>query len=125
MGRSGHRSSGRYKIFRISSDYGRPTSAGSRPHGRIAVNIFESGTVKSIAIGLVMSAVGFGSHQVIESVSQAHQLESQSAQIQKLFEGQSETHTQVQDLSVALARMEGKLDVLNQKIDDDRSKTRR
>jgi peptidoglycan hydrolase CwlO-like protein len=89
------------------------------------MNIFENSVVKNIAISLVMGAIGFGTHQAVESVSQTHQLETQNTQIQKLFEGQSETHTQVQDLSVALARMEGKLDVLNQKIDDDRSKTRR
>lgn len=89
------------------------------------MSVFDNGIVKNIAISLAMGAVGFGSHQVIESVGQQRQLETQSMQIQKLFEGQSQTHTQVQDLSVALARMEGKIDVLNQKIDDDRSKTRR
>jgi hypothetical protein len=89
------------------------------------VNIFDSAVVKNIAISLLMGAVGFGSHQMIESVSQTKQLDTQTAQIQKLFEGQTATHTQVEDLGVALARMEGKLDVLNQKIDDDRSAARR
>lgn len=89
------------------------------------MNLLENTTVKGVALSLAMGAVGFGSHQVIESISQQHQLETQSGQIQKLFEGQASARTQSQELSVALARMEGKLDVLNTKIDDDRSKTRR
>jgi peptidoglycan hydrolase CwlO-like protein len=81
--------------------------------------------LRSVALSATMAIVGFVSHQMIASVGQEKQLATHDQQIAKLFESQGEIHKSVEDLAIAVARVEGKLDVLNQKIDDDRSKTHR
>lgn len=89
------------------------------------MNIFENSTVKGIALSLAMGAIGFGSKQVIESYGQIHMLDEHTQQIGKLFEIAKQNQQNLQESAVSMARIEGKIDVLNQKVDDDRSKTHR
>lgn len=72
-----------------------------------------------------MGAIGFGSKQVIESYSQSRTLDEHTQQISALFGIAKQNQQALQEAAVGQARIEGKLDVLNQKIDDDRSKTHR
>lgn len=73
---------------------------------------------KQIAISLVAAALGFGGKAAVESVSNGKELERDTQLIAKLFEGQAATQKDVQDLVVGETRLEGKVDVLSQKVDD-------
>jgi hypothetical protein len=78
-------------------------------------------TVKTIGIALLTGAIGFGSKQVIESYGQNHVVEEHTQQIGKLFDIAKKTQDGLQEQAVTTARIEGKIDVINQKIDDDRT----
>lgn len=84
------------------------------------MNILDNSIVKQAAMYLFVAAVGFGSNKIVESVSQGRIVEQQAIEIKGLSDGQEKTHSDVQDLGIALARIEGKIDVLNQKVEDDR-----
>lgn len=85
---------------------------------------FREGTVKNTLLGAVLALGGWSGIELIglmgrvsvsESREQAH-----DQQVTSLFAAQSEVRKDLSDIQVAIARMEGKLDVLNQKIDDGR-----
>ena len=80
-----------------------------------------SEAVRTAAFSVVFAGLGYAGHTAYEVSSQATKIETHDAQIQKLFDGQHETHQALQDLNTVVVRVEGKLDVVNQKIDDDRS----
>jgi hypothetical protein len=80
------------------------------------------GLLKSGMLPTVAACVGFLFHQAVASNEQQHELQDHTTQIQKLIQGQEATHTDLNGVSVTIARIEGKLDVLNQKIDDDRNR---
>jgi Tfp pilus assembly protein PilN len=82
---------------------------------------FESGTVKSITISAIMALLGFASHQLLEVNTQQAMLEQHTAQLQKLGASADATAAAVQGLAVTTARIDGKLDVLKQRLDDSRS----
>ena len=78
----------------------------------------------SLRTGLIVSVLSsvlvFGGHQILKTVTQEDQLNAQAKQIETLSAGQAQTHDQVKDLAATVARIEGKIDVVSQKIDDDR-----
>jgi hypothetical protein len=76
------------------------------------------GIAKQVGVALIAGVLGFGGKAVVESVGNGKELERDSQLIAKLFEGQAATHKDVQDLVVSETRLEGKVDVLNQKVDD-------
>lgn len=78
---------------------------------------------KGGALSVVMAGAGFLVHVAVASNAQDQKIEQHDAQIQKLIEGQIATHRELNEVFVAIARVEGKLDVLSTKIDDDRSAT--
>jgi uncharacterized membrane protein len=87
-------------------------------------DFFDISTVKGVILSLAMGAVGFGAHQIVDASSDKHTLDEHTQQIEKLFEIAKQNQLSLQDAAVAAARIEGKLDVINQKIDDDRSTAR-
>lgn len=72
-----------------------------------------------------MAVVGWASHTMLELNGQAVQLQNHDTQIKALFAGQKETHDALQSLNTTVVRVEGKIDVVNQKIDDDRNARRK
>lgn len=85
--------------------------------------LMDSGILKNILLSGAMAAVGFVSHQMVSSAKQEQILVQHDTQIQKLYEDKATTHKDMNDLTVTVTRVEGKIDVLNQKIDDDRLAT--
>lgn len=84
--------------------------------------IQKLGTIgKGGLLSVAMAGAGFLFHVAVASDKQETKLEQHDAQIQRLVEGQVAAHKDLNDVAVTIARVEGKLDVLNQKIDDDRS----
>lgn len=76
---------------------------------------------KGSALSIAMAGAGFFFHVAVASNAQEVKIVQHDAQIQKLIDGQIATTLELNKIFVALARVEGKQDVLNQKIDDDRS----
>jgi hypothetical protein len=85
----------------------------------------DNDTVRTVFIAIVTGALGWGSHAVMELNVQSQRLETHDKQLQVLFEGQNRTHQALQDLNTTIVRVEGKIDVVNQKIDDDRDAKKR
>ena len=84
-------------------------------------NMLDSASVRTgLIVSVLSSVIVFGGHQVLKTVTQEDQLTAQAKQIETLSAGQAETHDQVKDLAAIVARIEGKIDVVSQKIDDDR-----
>jgi hypothetical protein len=77
--------------------------------------------VKSGGLSVAAAFVGFAFHQAVASNAAEHKLEEHDVQIQKLIAGQEATHEDLNKISITIARVEGKLGVIDQKIDDDRS----
>jgi hypothetical protein len=73
---------------------------------------------KQVGVSIIAAALGFGGKAAIESVNNSHELENDKALIAKLFNLQEKTQTDVQTLVVNETRLEGKVDVLGQKVDD-------
>lgn len=76
------------------------------------------GIAKQIGVSVIAAALGFGGKAAIESVQNSKELENDKALIGKLFQGQEKTQTDLQTLALSQARIEGKVDVLVQKVDD-------
>lgn len=76
---------------------------------------------KGSALSIVMAGAGFLVHVAVASDAQEKKLAEHDTQIQHLLDGQQRTNGALNNVSVTIARVEGKIDVLNQKIDDDRS----
>lgn len=88
-------------------------------------SLIGSDTIRTAAISGTMAIIGWVSHTMLELNGQAAQLQSHDAQIKALFSGQRETHEALQSLTTTVVRVEGKIDVVNQKIDDDRNARRK
>jgi hypothetical protein len=84
--------------------------------------LFGADAMKTAVVSVVMATCGWAGHTVLEMNAQSKVLDEHTVQIQKLFDGQAETHKSLQDVTTTLTRMEGKIDVVNQKVDDDRSR---
>lgn len=81
----------------------------------------ESPSVKGAAVSFVVTAIGFVAHQYVRQNEVDTQLSWHSKAITDLRTGQDLTHNSLEAHSIILERIEGKLDVVNQKIDDDRN----
>lgn len=88
------------------------------------MNIVElflnNAATKSVAVSILVGAFGWTAHTLIITQSNGQTLTEHTAQLNSLEEGQKDTREVLQLLSVTIAKMDGKLDVVNQKIDDDR-----
>jgi hypothetical protein len=76
-------------------------------------------------VAVVLAAVsclgGWGIHALSVFNLDQQKLDEHTAQIQHLQTGQRETHDKLNDIGITILKVDGKLDVLNQKIDDDRA----
>jgi hypothetical protein len=87
---------------------------------------FETLIIKSGLGGLiVVGLLGWVGHGLLSAYTDSSKLDQHTQQIEKLWEGQKATHDSLQELSVTVARIDGKIDVLGQKIDDDRAKAKK
>ena len=87
--------------------------------------VLDNSTVRGIGLSILMGLLGFGAKQAVESYGQTTTLTQHTAQISKLFDIAQQNQKALETNAVSTARIEVKIDVINQKIDDDRSKTRR
>lgn len=83
-------------------------------------DLLDSKTLRTGVISVTMAILGYAGHAAIEVNKQGDILDAHTATIQELKKGQDETHHVLADLTTAVVRVEGKVDVVNQKIDDDR-----
>lgn len=88
----------------------------------IAGKLLESGTVKGIILSLAFATVGFVAKTAVQEYTVKTAVEDHTKAIADLQTGQNVTHAQIEGISVTLTAIGGKLDVLNQKIDDDRER---
>ena len=82
---------------------------------------FNNGTTKSLSITALVAVGGWTANTLINAHGQSDVLAAHTQQLDKLWQGQAQTHNDIQSLSVVVATVNGKLDVLGQKIDDDRA----
>ena len=80
--------------------------------------LLENGMVKYLLLPALAAVGGFLGHAVVEVPGLSKQVEQHTTQLQNLWTGQAETHKALQDVAVAVTRVDGKLDVVNQKLDD-------
>jgi len=86
-----------------------------------AVAKFMSGdAVKGVLLSATFAILGFVCKQAVSEFRVDSTLEWHGKAITELQSGQQATHQKLEDLAVTSARIDGKLDVLSQKIDDDR-----
>ena len=81
---------------------------------------FTSATIKSLLLSVLVGAGGWTAHTLLESNGNAQVLAAHGKQLDALTAGQAKTDDALDGLAVTVARIDGKLDVVNQKIDDDR-----
>jgi hypothetical protein len=86
----------------------------------ILENFFNNGTTKSLAITALVAIGGWTANTLIGAHSAEGVLAEHTRQLAALFQGQVETHKSINDLVVAVTAVDGKIDVLGTKIDDDR-----
>lgn len=87
-------------------------------------HFFNNGTVKSLALSALLGLGGWTAHTLISTEGNSQTLAAHGRQLDTLEQGQDKTQEALQGLSVAVAKIDGKLDVVNQKIDDDRRANR-
>lgn len=75
-------------------------------------------TTRSISISVLVGIAGWTAHALMDAAGQARTLDEHTQQLQKLWESQEKTHKDLQDLTLGVVKVDAKLDVLNQKFDD-------
>jgi peptidoglycan hydrolase CwlO-like protein len=75
----------------------------------------------AVILAIVTGVGGWAVHAFSLFNLDQTKLDEHTAQIQHLQQGQKETHEALNNVAVTLARVDGKIDVLSQKIDDDRA----
>lgn len=85
-------------------------------------NVFDGLSVKNVTIPAAMAVLGWGGHTFLVFHDQETKLAAHDQQIAALSDGQVKTHTALDSLSDTIIRIEGKIDVLTTKIDDDRAR---
>lgn len=89
------------------------------------MNIFElflnNTTTKSVAVSILVGTGGWAAHTLVGAQANATVLAAHTQQLERLWQGQGQASAALQGLGVAITRIDGKLDVVNQKIDDDRA----
>lgn len=90
-------------------------------HG-VLQNLLKSDSIKGVLFSVAIGAALFVGRTFLSSHDQPLQttLDQHTAQINALMIDARDTNKVVQDLTVTAARTEGKIDTINQKIDDDR-----
>lgn len=88
----------------------------------IAGKLMDSGTAKGIVLSLALTALGFVGKAAVQEFKVNDAIESHTKAITALQTGQDTTHEKLEGISVTLTQLGGKLDVINQKIDDDRER---
>lgn len=83
-----------------------------------------SGAIKSLLLSALIGAGGWTAHTLISTEGNTQVLAEHSRQLEKLEQGQEQTRSTLSDLEVTMKGIDGKLDVVNQKIDDDRRAAR-
>lgn len=84
-----------------------------------------AGTVKGLLVSGILGVCGLVWHNVSETTAHTNQLTQQQTQLDKLSASSDATQQKLQDVGITIARVEGKLDTLGTKIDDDRRAQRR
>lgn len=86
---------------------------------------------KSGLLSVAMAGAGFAVHVAVaasEQTSKQQQMEAKladhDAALKTLADGQTRMTGVLNNVAITIARVEGKVDVTNQKIDDDRSAAR-
>lgn len=82
---------------------------------------FNNSTTKSLAITALVAVSGWTANTLIGARNDASTLEQHGAWLQKLSEGQAQTQKDIGALVVSVTAVNGKIDVIGQKIDDDRA----
>lgn len=82
------------------------------------LKFFESSTTKSVAISIAMGVLGFLGHSLLQLHSQGDELTEHRQAIVNLTAEREKDHDVIENISIVIERIEGKIDVLNQKIDD-------
>jgi hypothetical protein len=77
-------------------------------------------TVKGLIIPVVMGLLGWGGHTLLSAYSVGIEVDNHTQQLKALWDSQRQTHNDIQTVVNTVTRIDGKIDVLNQKIDDDR-----
>lgn len=88
---------------------------------RIVSGIFSGDALKGAAISGIVAIGGWFWHSSVTSHDQDHVLNLHTQQIAELASVSKDTQMSVNQLVVTTTRTEGKLDTINQKIDDDRA----
>jgi hypothetical protein len=82
--------------------------------------LFENSAVKSVTISVLMAALGWAGNTLMQVPSTNVKLDEHTKQIAALSDAQSKTSDKLDRITDSLGRIEAKVDVANQKIDDDR-----
>ncbi len=78
------------------------------------------GTLKGVAISVIMGVLGFATKSLLQVNTQQQILQQHSQQLDQLRASTTTTSDNVQALTITTARIEGKIDVLRQRLDDQR-----
>jgi Tfp pilus assembly protein PilN len=78
------------------------------------------GTLKGVGISVIMGVLGFATKSLLQVNTQQQILEQHSQALATLSTSAQKTSDSVQALTITTARVEGKIDVLKQRIDDQR-----
>lgn len=82
--------------------------------------LFNSALAKGVFASLLVGLGGWTAHTLVEARSNSQMLSAHTQQLDRLEAGQTKQEDTLKGLGVAVAQINGKLDVVNQKIDDDR-----
>lgn len=87
--------------------------------------IVDSTALKSVLASIVLAVGGMGVKQIVHQDEIDHTVEWHAKAIQQLQVSQETTNLAIQSHTITLSQINGKLDVINQKIDDDRNYAQR
>jgi hypothetical protein len=93
--------------------------------GEILKVIADSTTSKNVMLSAIVGVGGFAIHQAMVWSDVQKDVAWHSAAIKELKANSDLTQKAITDHTVTLSRIDGKLDVINQKIDDDRNYAQR
>lgn len=88
--------------------------------GGLLRGVLENSTTKSVGLSVLMAIAGYMFHAYGQLNQQELQIADNQQQIKELQLNQDTTKVAIDNVAISITRIEGKLDVLNQKIDDDR-----
>lgn len=92
----------------------------NHPKMSVLESFFKNDTTKSVGLGALLSVAGWAAHALIGAENNATVLANHTKQLDAQSAAITQTADSVQHLTVAVTRIDGKIDVLTTKIDDDR-----